>query len=169
MIRRVVVLLVLTACLPALAAAAQSGTASVTGQVLDQSGAAVPNAVIAIHRFATGFERRVETDSEGTFSVAELAPGDYEVTATSAGFAVAVQRVTLRAGESRRLPLQLRVGGLTEDVVVVAGEIAGSHERLRRLPGSVDIVDGETLDKSRVMTTSEALRKAAGVHVRDEE
>ena len=169
MIRRVVVLLVLTACLPALAAAAQSGTASVTGQVLDQSGAAVPNAVIAIHRFATGFERRVETDSEGTFSVAELAPGDYEVTATSAGFAVAVQRVSLRAGESRRLPLQLRVGGLTEDVVVVAGEIAGSHERLRRLPGSVDIVDGETLDKSRVMTTSEALRKAAGVHVRDEE
>ncbi len=65
--------------------------------------------------------------------------------------------------------MQLRVGGLTEDIVVVAGEIAGSHERLRRLPGSVDVVERETLERSHVMTTNEALRKVAGVHVRDEE
>ena len=123
-------------------------------------------------RFAgpsTTFERRIEANDEGAFSITELAAGDYEVTVTSTGFAIAVQRVSLRAGETRRVPLQLRVGGLTEDVVVVAGEIAGSHERLRRLPGSVDIVERETLEKSRVMTTNEALRKVAGVHVRDEE
>jgi Fe(3+) dicitrate transport protein len=112
----------------------------------------------------------VAVGKDGTFSVSDLLPGDYEVTATSDGFSVTVQRITLREGQTARLlPLQLRVGSLTEDVTVVVGEIVGSHERLRRLPGSVDIIDRETLDKSRVMTTNEALRKVAGVYVRDEE
>ena len=172
MLRRAVLLVLFAACLFALlplSAAAQAGAASLIGQVVDETGAAVPGALITVRRSSTASERRIESDGEGAFSVSELAAGDYEITATSAGFAVAVQRVSLRPGEVRRIPLQLRVGGLTEDVVVVAAEIAGSHERLRRLPGSVDIVDRETLEKSRVMTTNDALRKVAGVHVRDEE
>ena len=143
-------------------------TASVSGRVVDQTGAVVQHAAIAVRRLSTGIERRVDTNEEGAFLLADLQPGDYEVGATSAGFAAALQRVSLRPGETR-LRFELRVGNLTEDVVVVAGEIAGSHERLRRLPGSVDIVERETLEQSRVMTTSEALRKVAGVHVRDEE
>ncbi|HEY5618855.1 MAG TPA: TonB-dependent receptor [Vicinamibacterales bacterium] len=172
MIRRAVLRVGLAICLfvvSPIPAAAQVGTASLIGQVVDESGAVIPRALVAVRRSSTGFERRVEADSEGVFSIPELVAGDYEVTATSAGFAVAVQRVSLRPGEARRVPLQLRVGGLTEDVVVVAGEIAGSHERLRRLPGSVDIVERETLERGHVMTTNDALRKVAGVYVRDEE
>jgi Fe(3+) dicitrate transport protein len=149
--------------------AAQSRNATLTGQVLDQTGAVVPQASIIVRRPSVGFERRSVVGGDGTFVFSELLPGDYEVTASGDGFSVTVQRITLREGQSARLPLQLRVGSLTEDVRVVAGEIVGSHERLRRLPGSVDIVDRETLDKSRVMTTNEALRKVAGIHVRDEE
>jgi Fe(3+) dicitrate transport protein len=142
--------------------------AALTGQIIDQTGAAVPRASVTARRLSTGVERRVDTNGEGAFSITELQPGDYEISAASTGFAAAVQRVSLRAGETN-LRFQLRVGGLTEDVVVAAGEIAGSHDRLRRLPGSVDIVDRETLELSRVMTTNEALRKVPGVHVRDEE
>ena len=150
-------------------AAAQIRTAVLAGRVVDQSGAVVPQASILVRRLSTGLERRVAAGADGTFAIPEMPPGDYELTATSSGFSVAVQRVTLRAGETHRIPLQLRVGGLTEDVVVVAGEIAGSHERLRRFPGSVDVVERDTLQKAGVMTTSEALRKVAGLHVRDEE
>ncbi len=172
MLRRAVLLIVLavfTFAFSPLSAAAQVGAASLIGQVIDETGAAVPGVLITVRRSSTASDWRIESSSEGAFSISELAAGDYEITAMSAGFAVAVQRVSLRPGEVRRIPLQLRVGGLTEDVVVVAAEIAGSHERLRRLPGSVDIVDRETLEKSRVMTTNDALRKVAGVHVRDEE
>ena len=150
-------------------AAAQTRTASLAGRVADHTGAVVADASIAVRRPSAGFDRHVMSSSDGTFVVADLAPGDYEVTAARDGFAVAVQRITLRAGEAGRVSLLLRVGRLTEDVVVVAGEIAGSHDRLRRLPGSVDVVDRETLVNSRVMTTNEALRKVAGVTVRDEE
>src|SRR5918992_550322 len=127
----------------ALPADAEVAPGRLTGQVVDQSGAVVARASITVRRPAIGFERRLEPDSEGSFSVPELAPGDYEVTATSAGFALAVQRVSIGSGEIRQVPFRLRVGGLTEDVVVVAAEIAGSHERLRRFPGSVDVVERE--------------------------
>ncbi len=154
----------------AVTVAAQQGTgsASVTGQILDQAGAVVPRATVSVRRLATGVDRRATATGEGTFTVRDLTPGDYEVTVSSEGFAAAVQRATLAAGDTR-LRFQLRVGNLTEDVVVVAGELAGSHERLRRLPGAVEVVGRETLEGNRVMTTNEALRRVAGVQVRDEE
>jgi Fe(3+) dicitrate transport protein len=160
------------ACLmvAAVALSAQEGgrVAVVSGQVVDQTGAAVPRATVSVRRLATGAEVRTELAADGTFTVRELTPGDYEVAVVSDGFATAVQRATLQPGDTR-LRFQLRVGGLSEDVVVVAGEIAGSAERLRRLPGAVEVVDRETLERTRVMTTNEALRRVSGVQVRDEE
>ena len=103
MLRRTVLLVLLAACmfaLPLRSAAAQVGEASLMGQVVDETGAAVPGALITVRRSSTASERRIESDSEGTFFVSELAAGDYEITATSAGFAVAVQRVSLRPGEA---------------------------------------------------------------------
>jgi len=150
-------------------AAAQTPTAIITGTVVDQTGAAIPTASIAIRRGSASTARRVDVQGQGSFEVNDLVPGDYEVSATSPGFTVATQRVSLRASETRRLRFTLQLGGLVEDVLVLGHEVAGSHERLRRLPGSVDIVERETLEKSHVFTTNEALRKIAGVHVREEE
>jgi Fe(3+) dicitrate transport protein len=48
-------------------------------------------------------------------------------------------------------------------------EVIGKPDRRKNLPGSAQVIGRETLDKSHVMTTNEALRKAAGVNVRDEE
>lgn len=51
------------------------------------------------------------------------------------------------------------------EIVTVLGE----RGRTDVLPGSHQVIDGEELTEMRVMTTSEALRKAAGLNVRDEE
>ncbi len=48
-------------------------------------------------------------------------------------------------------------------------EVVGTPERKKNLPGSAQVIDRETLERSHVMTTNEALRKATGVNVRDEE
>jgi Fe(3+) dicitrate transport protein len=48
-------------------------------------------------------------------------------------------------------------------------EVVGKPERKEALPGSAQVINRETLALSHVMTTNEALRKAAGVNVRDEE
>ena len=150
-------------------AGAQGRLASLAGNVLDQSGAAVAHAAVTIRRASGGLERRADVDGLGAFAFDGLHPGEYEITATSPGFTTAVQRATLEPGETHRIQLTLQLGSLSEDVVVLASEVGGSHERLRRLPGSVEILDSEALETGRVRTTNEALRKIAGVHVRDEE
>lgn len=52
---------------------------------------------------------------------------------------------------------------LTEIVVI------GSRERLAATPGSAAVLDAVTLERSRVFTVNEALRKVPGVFARDEE
>jgi Fe(3+) dicitrate transport protein len=136
--------------------------------VHDPSGALVSEAIVILRHEGLGADR-VIVATRGAYAAGDLAPGEYVVTATAPGFAVATQRIRLAEGTARELGFTLRVGALTEDVVVHAAEIAGSHEVLRRLPGAVTIIDRGTLERSRVFTTSEALRKVPGVHVRDEE
>ena len=149
--------------------AAQTRVATLAGTIVDQTGAAIPRAAISLRRDAAGFLREITSDDRGAFEVADLVPGEYAVTVTSPGFTVAAERVTLRPGEAGRFDVTLRIGSLNEDVVVLASEVSGNAERLRRLPGSVDVVDRDTLDRANVMTTNEALRKIPGVNVRDEE
>ena len=148
---------------------AQGRLATLRGQVVDQTGAAIARASVSVRRDATGFSKQIAADGQGAFELTDLAPGEYAVTVTSSGFTVAAERVMLSAGQMREMEVTLLVGSLNEDVVVLASEVAGNSERLRRLPGSVDIVDREALDRSNVMTTNEALRKVAGINVRDEE
>jgi Fe(3+) dicitrate transport protein len=54
----------------------------------------------------------------------------------------------------------------TEVITVVSSKIIPAPERI---PGGISILDRQLLESSRVFTTSEALRKAPGVTVRDEE
>lgn len=162
-----VVTVLLAATAPPLVA--QGRLATLAGTVVDETGAAIPRASVTVGRDAASFVRDLAADGQGSFALSDLLPGEYTVMVSSSGFTVATDRLTLQAGETRRLRLTLRVGRLNEDVLVLAQEVAGNSERLRRLAGAVDIVDRETLEDANVLTTNEALRKIAGVHVRDEE
>src|SRR5688572_31665311 len=55
---------------------------------------------------------------------------------------------------------------VSEEIVVTASRIATEPARI---PGVITIIDRRDLEGDRVFTTSEALRKAAGINVRDEE
>jgi Fe(3+) dicitrate transport protein len=63
----------------------------------------------------------------------------------------------------------LRPGGFTDEITVVGSHVAGSEETLRRIPGSVEVLERSGLETARAFTTSETLRKVSGVNVRDEE
>ena len=55
------------------ASAGQSG--SITGAVVDPTGAVIPGVTVAISNLATGQQQSVSTNADGTFMDAELAPG----------------------------------------------------------------------------------------------
>ena len=69
---------------------------------------------------------------------------------------------TTRAAE----PVQIAVTDAVEMPTLV---IVGTPQQEQKLPGSAQVIDSETLEKSHVYSTNEALRKVAGLNVRDEE
>src|SRR5882757_7208508 len=101
---------------------AQVAGAMLKGSVTDATGATVPKAQVSITDVATGIAHNVTTDAAGTYSAANLRPGDYQVRVTATGFAVEVRSgITLTVGAQQVLDISLRVGQMSQ-VVEVAGE-----------------------------------------------
>ena len=67
----------------------QAIDANLVGNVVDASGAAVPNATIEIQNTATGVKITTKTNADGQYRFNNIPIGIYNVTATAAGFATA--------------------------------------------------------------------------------
>jgi len=65
---------------------AQTTFGSITGTVVDQSGATIPGVVVTIVNDGTGVQRSVTTKETGVFNVADLPVGSYRVRVESKGF-----------------------------------------------------------------------------------
>ncbi len=104
-----------------LCAYAQSGSStSVTGTVLDPSGAVVSNATVEIRNPVSGFMRTVLTDAGGTFVIPNVPFNPYHVTVNGMGFAPYAQDVDVRSTVPVSLNITLKVGGSSESVTVEA-------------------------------------------------
>jgi carboxypeptidase family protein len=95
-------------------------TASIQGDVKDQSGAGVAKAKIQLVNTATGVTAIATSDDSGNYSFVSLAPGRYKITAEAAGFSKSEANVTLLTSQNLNVPLALRVGSTAESVVVTA-------------------------------------------------
>jgi hypothetical protein len=101
--------------------AAQEYRGSITGQVTDSAGAAVPNAQVSVTNRATNFSASTTTDEAGNYTVLYLAPGQYLVTVEAKGFKKLVrQGVEVRVNDQLTLNLSLEVGTVQETVNVTA-------------------------------------------------
>ncbi len=114
---------VLAACLIAGAAAvsafAQSPTGSITGNVVDGNGGALPGATVTIVSVDTGAAKTATTGSAGNFTFPVLAVGRYSVMAELAGFASAkVANVTVSIGSQEKVTLKMDVAGVAAAVTV---------------------------------------------------
>src|SRR5262245_33935396 len=100
---------------------AQVAAGEITGVVKDQAGAAVPGATITITDTRTNRRRVAVSTSDGIYTAASLAPGDYRLDVELAGFKpVRREGVHLATGEKARINFDLSVGDIREQVTVVA-------------------------------------------------
>src|SRR5580698_309282 len=120
--------LLLSTCLFSLVITAQTpDTATLRGQVVDQSHAAVPMVQVTATNTLTGLKRTAQTDDSGNYSIAGLPiAGSYDIVAAKQGFAeMKPANVTLSGGTTADVDLQLNAAGGQTQVTVtgVVGEI----------------------------------------------
>ncbi len=102
-------------------ARAQVTGATVAGTITDPSGGVVAGAAVTTTNTATGSVREVTSDSAGLYSIPNLAPGDYTLKVTAAGFSTNVQSgLSLNVGQQLQLNFALRVGQTSTEVQVTS-------------------------------------------------
>jgi hypothetical protein len=101
---------------------AQSATGTITGTVVDGTGAALPGATVNVTEAATGTVRTATTDGSGLFRFAALNPGRYSLAVELASFrTLNVADINLLSTEVRDLgKLGLQIGGVTETVSITS-------------------------------------------------
>jgi hypothetical protein len=98
---------------------AQIATAELEGNILDASGAAVPNATVTATNVGTAIAHKTVSGKNGEYVLTDLPPGDYTLTVEAPGFRKLEQTgVSLQVNQQARLDLPLQVGQAAETVSV---------------------------------------------------
>jgi len=94
---------------------------SLSGTVMDSSGAAVPNAKVTVTNTQTGVAINTVTSSAGAYAVPQLVPGIYSVRAEAPGFQSQVQTgVVIDVSQTSTVNMSLQVGNTKQEITVQA-------------------------------------------------
>jgi hypothetical protein len=134
---------------------AQSGgsSTSVTGTVVDQTGAVVPNATVEIRNPVSAFQRTTSTDSAGKFAISNVPFNPYHVSVTAQGFNAFAQDIDVRSIVPVNVNISLKIKGSEETVTV---EAAGG-DLLENDPTFHTDVDRDLFDKIPLESASSSV------------
>ena len=93
---------------------------SIVGNVRDQSGAAVPGALVTITNKETNQVRTTTTNDEGGYSLPNVQSGTYGVKVTRDGFRLTESSVTVSINTVSRVDFTLQLGSVSETIEVSA-------------------------------------------------
>ncbi len=112
---------VLCLCIAVRPCHAQTAAASVSGTETDASDAVVQGARISFRNTDTNVEQATLTGSSGTYSVVNIAPGNYTIEVKKTGFNAAVTTgVVLSVSQSAVFNFSLKIGSVEQSISVSA-------------------------------------------------
>jgi Carboxypeptidase regulatory-like domain len=129
-------------CLTTLALAQGAGSSgTISGKVLDPSGAVVPGATVTIANPVSGYNATVQSDSNGQYVFRNVPFNNYHMTATHTGFKAAVQDVIVRSAVPVSSDLSLSISS-SETVTVEE-----SADLVENVPTAHTDIDRQLYDK----------------------
>lgn len=94
-------------------------SAQVSGQVLDQTHAIVPEAQVTLTRVDTGDHRQVVSNGQGYYSFPLVLPGNYDLKVEKEGFSVFRRDgIVVQTGLVSTIDITLSAGGVTQTITV---------------------------------------------------
>jgi outer membrane receptor for ferrienterochelin and colicins len=143
-----------------LSSGAQTG-ATVTGKVLDEQGAALPAANVALS--SGGPTRFQVTGPDGRFLFANVAPGNYKLAVHFLGFTPATKDVPVNGtGTVEIPPITLAIAVHGEEVIVTASKVEST---VLNAPAAVSVVNSDTIATSPAQNYGDLLRQVPGLNV----
>lgn len=95
--------------------------ASVSGTIEDSSGALVPDASVTLRNTDTNVQQATITSSSGTYSIINVAPGNYSIEVTKAGFSPSrITQLVLNVNQAANFNFTLTAGSITQSVTVTS-------------------------------------------------
>ncbi len=117
---------------------AQQTTATILGNVVDSTGAAVVGVTVKITNNATSTTRSTVTDAVGQYSIPSLPAGKYSLSVEAKGFqAQRIESLTLQASQTARQDFSIAAGSVTETVTVETGAAAAQLQTENGTVGAV--------------------------------
>ena len=117
---------------------------SITGTVVDPSGAVIAGASVTISSPENGLSKIAATNSEGVFSFSEVPPGRYQVEIRSPGFRPLLESgLTVEAGQALSLDLKME---LDQQATTVAVTESSLHVE------TTDTSTGDTITAAKMST-----------------
>src|SRR5579875_2308665 len=115
---RCLICCVVIASAPATRIFAQANFASVSGAVLDDQKAAIPQVKLTLISPSTNFQRSTVSNNLGFYAFTDVNPGNYRLQVEAPGFQPQARDFVLAVNQALRLDIMLQVGSETQRVVV---------------------------------------------------
>jgi Carboxypeptidase regulatory-like domain/TonB dependent receptor len=93
-----------------ISAVAQTQFSSITGRVSDTTGALISRAKVTLTNTGTNVRQETETNPDGSFIIANVRAGDYELSVENQGFVKNVQKIKIEVAQRLNLDILMQVG-----------------------------------------------------------
>lgn len=140
---------------------AQSGGGTVSGSLVDESGAALPGANVQL--IGPGANKFAATGNDGRYTFTGVPAGTHKVSAALVGFSTETREVVVTEGGTVAVPsttLKITVRG--EEVVVTASKAESS---LVNAPATMSVLSSEAIEASPAQNYGDLLRSVPGLNV----
>ena len=98
---------------------AQADMGAIVGNVVDSSGAVVPNGAVTLTETGTDTKTTVKTDAQGSYIATPLRIGNYSITVEASGFKAERRTgIVLQVQDRLRIDFTLQIGSVNETVNV---------------------------------------------------
>jgi TonB-dependent receptor len=152
----------LCALSPGVFAQGNAGKGSITGFVLDSTGAAVPGAQVKV----SPLNETVTSKSDGSYTVGNVPDGTYTLTISYVGFSPATETATVTGSQPLKLDLKLATASGSEQILVTAERPHGEAmaiNKTRTADNIVQVVPAEVITSLPNANVADAIGRLPSV------